>query len=266
MGSQRDCRTLCQDDHPVWTDDGTLCRAESPLPGPIGDSRIRPHAVTYSMDDNVSYEIRDAPGMCVATSLTAISLAQMRVLAWLVTHRPEIVSAERRFHVDRRAIAGAIAWEAIMNVRGTFAGTFGRFVGAGKSHVVVSSVFGDSNTLVKQVEDANWLPAGERIPKQSFEDRVKLLQTPAGAIVYIGAGMNAAAYMAEKAGFPSIRKRPEVLTFFWQKKDLKTWRELLEKKPKTEDFKTGPDSKKDMDRWVAGNLDYLEDGVGEPEF
>jgi hypothetical protein len=156
-----------------------------------------------------------------------------------------------------------------MNVRGAFAGTFGRFVGAAKAHVVVSS-FGltgaNQNTLVKQVEDAALLPPAEQIPKQTFENRVLLLQKPEGAITYAGAAMNAASYMAEKAGFPSIRKRPEVLTFFWQKKDLKTWEELLKKKPKGTDFLTGPDPKKDMDRWVVENMGYLEDGVGQPEF
>jgi hypothetical protein len=190
----------------------------------------------------------------------------MRVLAWLMEQKALIIAAEDRFHVDRRAIAGAIAWEALMNVRGTLAGTFGRFVGAAKPHVSESFIFGGQNTLVKQVEDADWLPPDERIAKQTLENRVKLLKTPSGAIAYLGAAMNAAARMTEKAGFPSIRKRPEVLTFFWQKKDLKSWAELLKKKPKGEDFKAGPDPKTDMDRWVLQKLDYLEDGVGEPEF
>ena len=218
------------------------------------------------MDEEVSFELRDAPRMCVPTSLSVISLAQTRVLAYLVEHKTEIVAAERRFHVDRRAIAGAIAWEALQNVRGVVAGTFGQFVGAGKSHVVVSFGWGGQDTLVKQVEDAAWLPPGEQLPRRSLEDRVKVLETSKGAIAYIAAAMNAASYMAEKAGFPSIRKRPEVLTFFWNKKDLKTWEEHLKKKPKGTDFLTGPDPKKDMDRWVAENLNYLEDGVGEPEF
>ena len=155
MASQRDCRPLCQEDHPEWLDDGTLCRAESPLPGPIGKSQVRPHALQYSMDDDVSYELRDAPGMCVPTSLTAISLAQMGVLAWLVQHQAEIATAERRFDVDRRAIAGAIAWEASVKPRGTLAGIFGCFVGPGKSHVVTGYFWRTQNTLVKQVEDAS---------------------------------------------------------------------------------------------------------------
>jgi hypothetical protein len=78
--------------------------------------------------------------------------------------------------------------------------------------------------------------------------------------------MNAAAYMAAKAGFPSIRQRPEVLTFFWQKKDLNTWRSHLAGKAKGTGFETGPDPGKDMDSWVQKNLRYLEDAVGTPRF
>lgn len=38
------------------------------------------------------------------------------VRRWLAAHRAEIVAAEATFNVDRRAIAGAIAWEAMVNV------------------------------------------------------------------------------------------------------------------------------------------------------
>ncbi len=101
MGTQRDCRPLCQEDRPEWIDGGTLCRSASPLPGPIGGRRIQPHGVAYSMNDEVSYELRDASGICVPTSLTAISLAQMRVLDWLVQHR--------RKSSRRKGVSGSIA-------------------------------------------------------------------------------------------------------------------------------------------------------------
>jgi hypothetical protein len=119
---------------------------------------------------------------------------------------------------------------------------------------------------VKQVEDATWLPSVEQIPKQSYADRKALLTSPAGAITYIAAAMNAAAHIVENAGFPSVRKRPEVLAFFWQKEDLNTWADLLKKKPKGSDFRTGPDPAKDMDLWVLQNLQFLEDGVGTSQF
>jgi hypothetical protein len=204
--------------------------------------------------------------MCVLTSLTEISLAQMRVLAWLTQHRTEIIAAERKFKVDRRAIAGAIAWEALMNVHGRFTQVFGRGVGPGKAHVWDFSISTSSRgTLVKQVEDADWLPEKERLPKLSYEARKKLLDTPDGAITYMGAAMNAAAHLASNSGFPSIRLRPEVLTFFWQKKDLNSWQQHLSAKSKGTDFGTGPDPAHDMDLWVKQNLRYLEDAVGTPQ-
>jgi hypothetical protein len=252
-------------------DSGTSTRHRSSGPGPTG--------VRYLPQEEVSIELADAPRQCVPTTLSEISLAQMRVLAWLQLHQPKIVAGEKRFHVDRRAIAGAIAWEALKNIRGPMENTYGRFVGPAKSHVwnFTGNVWfiptgslpvpipeTTQNTLVKQVEDAAWLPKAEQIPKQSYKNRKALLATPEGAITYVAAAMNAASHMLENAGFPSIRKRPEVLTFFWQKKDLNTWAELLKKKPHGSDFKTGPDPAKDMDLWTLENLQFLEDGVGRP--
>ncbi len=153
-----------------------------------------------------------------------------------------------------------------MKPKGIFVGTVGRFVGPGNSHVAESIFLGGQNTLVKQVEDVSWLlPPSEQIPKQTVENRIKLLNMPEGAIAYIGAAMNVAAHMVERSGFPSIRRRPEVLAFFWNKRDLKTWDVHLKNKPKSEDFRTGPDPKNDMDKWVLENLRFLEDGLGESE-
>jgi hypothetical protein len=188
--------------------------------------------------------------MCVQTSLGEISLAQMRVLA-------------------------------LMNVRGTFTQIFGRGVGPGKAHVWDlrieayptpplgtpdgATVTWTADTLVKQVEDADWLPKNERLPKRSYEARKSLLESPEGAITYMAAAMNAAAHIARSAGFPSIRQRPDVLTFFWQKKDLNSWQQHLAGKSKGTDFGTGPDPAHDMDLWVKQNLRYLEDAVGTPQ-
>jgi hypothetical protein len=246
---------------------------ESPSPAPQLDpftipavARL-PHAVHYLDSEDLSYELSDAPRMCVVTSLNEISLAQMRVLAWLTQHRTEIIAAEQRFRVDRRAIAGAIAWEALMNVRGRVTQIFGRGVGPGKAHVWDYSVTitPTEDTLVKQVEDADWLPEDERLPRRSYCARKSLLETPEGAITYMAAAMNAAAHLARDAGFSSIRRRPEVLTFFWQKKDLNSWQQHLAGKAKGTGFGTGPDPAHDMDLWVKKNLRYLEDAVGTPQ-
>jgi hypothetical protein len=260
---------VCTWENEYNVDDGTSSRMPSRVPGPLDNdltqpSGIPPHSIHYLPGESVSAELADAPKMCVPTSLDEISLAQMSVLSWLVTHRAAIIAAEQRFRVDRRAIAGAVAWEALMNVRGTLVNRFGHFAGPGKGHVWAG--LGSTDTLVRQVEEASWLPRSEQIPKQSYAARVKLLQTSAGSITYIAAAMNAAAHLAENAGFPSIRKRPEVLTNFWQSKDLKSWEDHLKKKPIHSDFKTGNDETTDMDYWVVKNLKFLEDGVGKPEF
>ena len=144
----------------------------------------------------------------------------MRVLAWLREHRSTIVDTEQKYRVDRRAIAGLIAWEALMNIHGKMTEVFGRGVGPGKAHVwdielqfVVGTPLDPApgiiavpthNTLVKQIEDANWLPKSEQMPKHTYEESKQLLNTPEGAITYMGAAMNAAARLAENAGFSSI--------------------------------------------------------------
>jgi hypothetical protein len=267
---------FCQEERPVWIDTGTLCLVETPSPasrldlftGPAGRT---PH-IPYVESDDVSFELADAPRMCVATSLTNLSLAQMRVLAWLREHRSEIVAAEERFQVDRRAIAGAIAWEALMNVRGSWTQAMGRAVGAGKPHVrrdlVPWELLFDrtDTTIVEQVEDADWLPPEQQIPRRSRAARQRVLETSNGSITYMAAAMNAASSLATQAGFPSIRQRPEVLTYFWQKKDLTSWQQHLKGKKQGSDFQTGPDPTVDMDRWVSRNLRYLEDAVGTPRF
>src|ERR1700761_5235332 len=108
--------------------------------GPLG-STIAPglrafacSSFTYLPDLGSSYEMEDAPRVCVATRICSMRPEAMRVLAWMRDHRDDIAGAERRFEVDRRAIAGAIAWEAIENPRPT-QGFLRSSVGKGKGHV-----------------------------------------------------------------------------------------------------------------------------------
>ncbi len=239
---------MCQVANPIKVDDGTTCLAASCAPGPR-TSAPRPHSVRYLSQEEVSFELKDAPFMCVSTSLSVISLAEMRVLGWLREHRAEIVAAERRFRVDRRAIAGAIAWEALENVKPWSL----RAVGPAKPHLWDFSLH-PSNTLVKQVEDAGVLP------KQSDAERRRLLQTPGGAITYIAGAMKAAADLTEAAGLGSIRCRPEILTNFWQGSDLVKWRVHIAAKKLGKGFEPG----NSMALWVASHLWYLEDAVGKP--
>ena len=83
----------------------------------------------------------------------------------------EIEAGESQFMVDRRAIAGAIAWEALMNVRRSM-----RAYGPGKVHAWTWS----GKTVAEEVEDKGDLP------KKTNSEREELLATSAGSITSIG--------------------------------------------------------------------------------
>jgi hypothetical protein len=94
--------------------DGTTVAGYTPRPGPT----------------DVSGEI----GACYlepSSPLRDLTPAQRQVLAWLRAYRREIEQAEREFRIDRRAIAGAIAWEMLKNVWQQSL----RSVGPGKIHL-----------------------------------------------------------------------------------------------------------------------------------
>jgi len=217
----------------------------SPKPGPIPGPKHQ------------SFEL-GASFMPVPTSLS-LNPDEMQVLAWLRAFKPNIVDAERTFVVDRRAIAGAIAWEMLENPRGRGV----RAVGAGKVHLfnyslsaaIIGGVVGgaqDYDTVAKQTEDYGYLP------KQSLENRRALLATPAGAIKYIAAIMAAVADIAGRYGFEDIRTNPEILTNVYHGSDLKKWEEHLRGKAKGSPFKGG----NPMDIWVVKNTRFLEEAVG----
>src|SRR5690606_28851948 len=67
------------------------------------------------------------------------------------------------------------------------------------------------------------------IPAQTYEERLRLLQTPTGAIDYIGAIMQAMAQDAEAEGF-DIWRDPAVLTWGYHSKYVDTFRERMEEK------------------------------------
>jgi hypothetical protein len=180
--------------------------------------------------------------------------AEMQVLAALRAFRHEIVEAERRFGVDRRAIAGAIAWEMLENVRPWSAlRPLARSVGFGKVHVYNFSV-SPLSTLASQTEDRGFLP------KQSFEDRRRLLATPEGAITYIGGTMAAIADVTGYHGFDDVRRDPVMLTQVFQQHTLDSWSNYLKDKRRGTPFV--PQNR--MALWVSSHLTFLEEAVGPP--
>lgn len=253
---------VCVETRPVVNDAGTLCLNASWPNCTMG-------LQSYSMSgggagyDDLSFEMDGAPYESVPTSLVGLTIPQMRVLAALRQLKPDIVSAEQKWRVDRRAIAGAIAWEALNNWE--IAGhklTHGvRAVGLAKVHVYdskipLADVFNASpDTVAKQVEDAGYLP------KQTLEDRKRLLADPLGAITYIAAILRAFADIAAPYGF-TIGKDPVILTNLFQGKDLPKWRASLDDKKKR--GITTLSGGNTMDIWVGKNLPFLEDAVGTP--
>jgi outer membrane protein OmpA-like peptidoglycan-associated protein len=216
---------------------------------------VRPGQRPFVQRKGISLELKDAESLPLpATSLTGLTTDELHVLAWLRDHQAQIAAAETKWKVDRRAIAGAIAWEALVNVRGTLTQGF-RGEGAGKVHYSANVTFGEGDPVSKQVEALGKLPA------QTMASRKKLLKTPANAIEYIGAIMDAFSDVAEKYSY-SIRCSPDILTNCYQgggvQEDLKAWDKHLAAKAKGSPIKAG----NAMALWTTAHLKYLEDGVG----
>lgn len=255
-GNQSIPGNLCQEEAPINVQDGTMALTASPSP------------VT---EEDVSYEIR-ASYAPVPTTLVGLNRAELQVLGWMRAHRGEIVQAEQRFRIDRRAIAGAIAWEMLENVVRN--PKLDLSVGVGKVHTFYAnknSIKGSIDTLwagtkgfftgdrgedslAKEIEEFGYLPP------QSFASRKALLTSAQGAITYIAAIMSAFADLAALYKFDDIRCDPVILTNAYQGRTLESWQAWLKVKPKGSSFSGG----NPMDIWVAAHLAFLEDGVGRP--
>lgn len=199
--------------------------------------------------------------MCVPTTLIQISLDEMRVLAWLREHKVEIIAAEAEFQVDRRAVAAAIAWEALENVRSFSI----RAEGPGKEHVFrwsLRSISTDEGTWAKAVEDSGLLPV------QPYSIRVKTLHSASGGIRYVAATMDLIAIIYEKHGSPGvcappIRLNPAILTNVYQGSDPERWTERVRTIKVGEVVKPG----NPMALWytIPRSQQLIEDGVGPTE-
>jgi Domain of unknown function (DUF4157) len=178
-----------------------------------------------------------------------------RVMGWLLQYKDEIQMQELLRGVDRRAIAGAIAWEALVNVKESV--DHSRAAGGpGKVHVQSSHGIDMRLSAPAEVEERGL------VPKRTYDERVEVLKTPGGAIDYIGAIMQAMAEDAETSGF-DIWRDPAVLTWGYQSKYVDTFRERMQEKARAGE-KVFDTSSSDMAVWTVGNLHYLELCVGEP--
>jgi hypothetical protein len=243
---------------------------ESPAPLPTPKARPAEESDPRASEDlataGVSHELGDPQAPTaeeLAVGLPATELAFLQgldedrraVMSWLRLYGDEIQMQEILRGVDRRAIAGAIAWEALVNVRSSARLTRGSG-GPGKVHVQTSHGPDTRSAAPAEVEERGL------IAEATYEERLRLLGTPTGAIDYIGAIMQAMAQDAEMSGF-DIWRDPAVLTWGYHSKYVDTFRERMEEKVRAGET-TFDTSHSDMAVWTVGNLHYLELCVGQP--
>ena len=198
-------------------------------------------------DEFVSFELAEAQSLPDApTKIPNLSPLLRRVHAWLRKYQGVIVAAESRFGIDRRAIAGAIAWEATQNIRSGSP----RSVGPGKVHLWEPPF---KDVAAVEVEKLG------QLPKRTYEERKKILSTPQGSITYIAAIMAEGALAAANNGF-NIACDPAVLTNVYAAWDLSEWRKTMEEKAK--EGSAYPKIGAPMAIWVRDNLAFLNDAVG----
>ena len=191
---------------------------------------------------NVSVELEDAP---------AGDTPEERVSQWLKEHKSQIVAAEKRWNIDRRAIAGAIAWEGLHNVYSYYY-PFSRFAGPGKVHYRESHVY-EGEPVARQVEKRGALPA------RTQAGRRHVLSTAKGSITYIAAIMSAFADEASSAGY-HLNAEPALLATFYNAWSLDKAHELFQ----TKKYPAPLAVNETMGLWVRDNLPYLEGAVGKP--
>jgi hypothetical protein len=245
------------------TAEGAPFTGQAPVqaPSPTTSSGLRQDASREQGENRtISYELKDAWKLPPpANPPPGLTKAEAQVLRWLQDHSSEIEGAEAKWQVDRRAIAGAIAWEALRNVPTINVQPplhIGRASGPGKVHYSDNRSWGEGNPLSRQVERAGYLP------RVSMDQRREILATSPGAIDYIGASMSAFSDIAASSGHQiNIRRLPEILTSEYNGDDLDKWQNRLNQKAVGTAFTPG----NEMGIWVAGHLTYLEAAVGTPD-
>jgi hypothetical protein len=158
---------------------------------------------------SVSAELADAP---------AAPTPELRVAKWLKLHRASIIRSSSRFDVDRTAIAGVIAYEALKDVAVSRAWMV-RSVEPGRVHYP-ETVFTGGVPVSQQVENLGLLPSA------SVAQRKQILSTARGASMYIGAIMSIYKDVAARYGY-DLKCRPDLLTTLYSAWDFSSARALL---------------------------------------
>lgn len=218
---------------------------------PESDSgkRLMAHELTHVVQQNDTVQRKKDISFELEDTATKGSTPREKVKNWLIDNLRLIEAAESKWKIDKRAIAGAIAWEALENA---LSHSF-RAVGPGKVHYKSSPLpFIEGDPVSKQVEDRGYLPS------QSLDDRKDILSTTSGSIEYIGAIMNAFADIAATSGY-NIRCSPAILCTFYNGFDLPKAEALFKTKKSPTPLSPSPAM---MGHWVDTNIPYLEECVG----
>lgn len=133
------------------------------------------------LHQSLSYELDS-----IAPSLAVAVTREQRVFLWIAKYATSIKSTASVYGVDPRAIAGAIAWEALQNVQG-YLGLLYNGYGPGKIHPS-----GDAHAVEGTNRYGHYLTIQPGL--------LNFLQDPDHAITYIAAMMNAYAVNAKSVG------------------------------------------------------------------
>jgi hypothetical protein len=202
----------------------------------------------------ISIELADAP---------EASTSESRVFFWLVKNISGILATEKAYSVDRRAIAGAIAWEALRNPKDsleqevrTATGT-ARFSGPGKVHYK-ESLLPTTSYTPPGITAAIEIEQRGKLPVQTEEQRRQILATTAGALRYIGAIMRECSDIAAQSGYYLDCDPPSLATFYnsWDIHEVE--RHFSQRRAPV------PLAPNEMGTWVTENLAFLEKAVGRP--
>lgn len=190
----------------------------------------------------ISYELADAPSAPTRAG---------RVAAWLTRNRAPIVEAARRFHITRDAIAGLIAYEALVDVHLARYAGLADWSGPGKVHFKEYR-FSEGHPLAKEVEDDGMLPA------RTMRERERILQSPKWSALYIAASMRVLANIVREETHHDISCDAGALVTLESAWDSDAVRRYFQTHDRhafvfTDNF---PGS------WVAGRTAFIEDSVG----
>ena len=202
----------------------------------------------------VSIELADAP---------AASTSEGRVFFWLLKNISGIVATEQTYSIDRRAIAGAIAWEALRNPKDslelelrTATGT-ARFSGPGKVHYKFS-FFPTTSLTPPGITAAIEIEQRGKLPVQTVEQRRQIVATTPGALRYIGALMREFSDIAAQSGYYLDCDPPSLTTFF------NSWDIHRVESHFSEKRVPAAIVPNEMGTWVKENMTFIEKAVGKP--